>query len=60
MWVDDMIFFHFAVKSFPGYIKSVSYTILQILEVNPFERKPIFSPIADGLNQIPDKQDDHQ
>ncbi len=36
------------------------YTLLQILEVNLFEKKPILSLVADALKQISDPQDDNQ
>ena len=36
------------------------YTILQIIEVNLFEKKPILSLVADALKHIPDPQNDNQ
>ena len=36
------------------------YTFLQILEVNLFEKKPIFSLVAEALKQISDTHDFNQ
>jgi hypothetical protein len=41
-------------------IQRTLYTFLQILEVNLFEKKPIFSLVAEALKQIPDPREINQ
>lgn len=60
IWVALCIYLLVAIAKRQLGIQCTLYTFLQILEVNLFEKKPIFSLVAEALKQISDSQDVNQ
>jgi hypothetical protein len=60
IWVALFIYLLVAIAKRQLGIQCTLYTFLQILEVNLFEKKPIFSLVAEALKQISDSQDVNQ
>lgn len=60
IWVALCIYLLVAIAKRQLGIQCTLYTFLQILEVNLFEKKPIFSLVAEALKQISDPQELNQ
>ena len=60
IWVALCIYLLVAIAKRQLGIQCTLYTFLQILEVNLFEKKPIFPLVAEALKQISDSQDVNQ
>jgi hypothetical protein len=60
VWIALCIYLLVAIAKRQLGIQCTLYTFLQILEVNLFEKKPIFSLVAEALKQIPDSQEFNQ
>lgn len=60
IWIALCIYLVVAIAKRKLGIQCALYTFLQILEVNLFEKKPIFSLVAEALKQIPDTQEFNQ
>jgi Domain of unknown function (DUF4372)/Transposase DDE domain len=60
IWVALCIYLLVAIAKRQLGIQCTLYTFLQILEVNLFEKKPIFSLVAEALKQISDSQEFNQ
>ena len=60
IWVALCIYLLVAIAKRQLGIQCTLYTFLQILEVNLFEKKPIFQLVTEALKQISDSQDFNQ
>ena len=60
IWVALCIYLLVAIAKKQLGIQCTLYTFLQILEVNLFEKKPIFSLVAEALKQISDTHEFNQ
>lgn len=60
IWIALCIYLLVAIAKRQLGIQCTLYTFLQILEVNLFEKKPIFPLVAEALKQIPDSQEINQ
>lgn len=60
IWVALCIYLLVVITKMKLGIQCTLYNFLQILEVNLFEKKPIFPLVAEALKQVPDLQDFNQ
>lgn len=60
IWIALCIYLLVAIAKRKLGIQCTLYTFLQIMEVNLFEKKPIFSLVAEALKQTPDSQEINQ